>query len=193
MGPYQMVYKHQGVYFSRPGSTPRINSTESPPYAQPTGTYPHELIAYGLTYSVSGALHGLTPPYYGHRDTCRCPCAGQDDHTLTPSWPDAFILARESVHYTSPSQGWGEVKIGGRPGTPKGVQGLHPGITLSGAHYVMPPLQLGIRGPPRRPHGVSVELKEASWATKKFPENEEASWAPKKFPENSAGITGNPW
>jgi len=30
---------------------------------------------------------------------------------------------------------------------------------------------LGVRGPPWRPHGVSVELEEASWATKKFPKN----------------------
>jgi len=30
---------------------------------------------------------------------------------------------------------------------------------------------LGVRGPPWRPHGVSMELKEASWAIKKFLEN----------------------
>ena len=44
----------------------------------------------------------------------------------------------------------------------------------------MPPLQLGICGPPWRLHGVSVELEEASWATKKFLENPE-------------GSTGDPW
>jgi len=42
---------------------------------------------------------------------------------------------------------------------------------LSRAQYVMPPLQLGICEPPWRPHGISVELEEASWATKKFLEN----------------------
>jgi len=71
-------------------------------------------------------------------------------------------------------------KMGGSPRTPKGIQGLHPGIMLSRAQYVAPPLQLGIRGPPWRPHGVSVELEEALWATK-------------KFPENSEGSTGDPW
>ena len=71
-------------------------------------------------------------------------------------------------------------KMGGSPRTPKGIQGLHPGITLSRAQYVMPPLQLGIREPPWRLHGVSVELEEALWATK-------------KFPENSEGSTGDPW
>jgi len=67
------------------------------------------------------------------------------------------------MHYMSLSQGRGEVKIGGRPGTPKGVQGLHPGITLSRAQYVMPPLQLGIHGPPRRPHGLGNAVKGTLW------------------------------
>jgi len=30
---------------------------------------------------------------------------------------------------------------------------------------------VGIRGPPWRLHGISAEIEEASWATKKFPEN----------------------
>jgi len=30
---------------------------------------------------------------------------------------------------------------------------------------------MGVRGPPWRPHGISAELEEASWATKKFLEN----------------------
>jgi len=51
-----------------------------------------------------------------------------------------------------------------------GIQDLHHGNTLSRAQYVVPSLQLDIRGPPWRPHGISAELKDASWATKKFPE-----------------------
>jgi len=116
---------------------------------------------------------------------------------ITPS----FLVNRQANHpqrsmlYMSPGQGQGEVKIvecprmpnsgikgkiGGSPRTLKGIQGLHPGIMLSRAQYVVPPLQLGICRPPWRPHDVSVELKEALWATK-------------KFPENSEGSTGDPW
>jgi len=64
-----------------------------------------------------------------------------------------------------------KVYKGGGPRTPKGTQDLHLGNTLSRAQYVVPPLQLGICGPPWRPHGISAELEEASWATKKFLEN----------------------
>jgi len=58
-----------------------------------------------------------------------------------------------------------------------GTQDLHHGNTLSRAQYVMPSLQLDIRGPPWRPHGISTELEEALWATKKFPENSACSLA----------------
>jgi len=99
------------------------------------------------------------------------------------------------VHYTSLSQGRGEVKLGGCPGTPKGVQGLHPGIMLSRAHYGVPPLQLGNCGPPRRPHRVTAEvhgppprynavkgtLRRALSSAGSGAELEEASWVTQKF------------
>ena len=60
------------------------------------------------------------------------------------------------------------VEVQGHPRTPT------PGIMLSRAHYSAPSLQLGVRGPPRRLHGVSAELEEASWATKNSRKNQRA-------------------
>ena len=116
--------------------------------------------------------------------------------TITPSFPVDWgpIVPRgpcSICHLARARERLKWVVVQGHPRAPKdsnlGIRGemggsprIPKGIMLSRAQYVVPPLQLGICGPPWRPHGVSMELEEASWATK-------------KFLEISEGSTGDPW
>jgi len=127
--------------------------------------------------------------------------------TITPSLPVAWrhtCVAQDHAlcitrprprrgktvgHPRTPNYGI-KVYKGGGPGTLMGTQDLHHGNTPSRAQCVMPSLQLGIRGPPWRPHGISVELKEASWATKKIPENSVSTLATSGDPRADVSAKG---
>ena len=120
---------------------------------------------------------------------------------ITPSYP----VAQRQIHtprtmlYTSPGQGRGEVKkvehprtpnygitgyMGGGPWTYKGIQGLHPGNTLSRAHYAVPSLQHWVSADlhggrmvsaqnSRKPHGQprnSQKFQQALWRPLVTPE-----------------------
>jgi len=50
---------------------------------------------------------------------------------------------------------------------------------------------LGVRGPPWRLHGVSMELEEASWATKKFLENSASTLATTGDPRADVSAKGS--
>jgi len=57
--------------------------------------------------------------------------------------------------------------------------------------YVVPSLQLDIRGPPWRPHGISAELEEALWATKKILGNSVSTLATSGDPRADVSAKGS--
>jgi len=105
--------------------------------------------------------------------------------TITPSYliTQRQVRTPRAVHNASPGQSQGEANqlgVQGRPTTAiTGYMGGGPWTSRPppGQYAVKGTLcralssAMGVRGPPRRPHGISAELKDASWATKKFPEN----------------------
>jgi len=84
-----------------------------------------------------------------------------------------------------------KVYKGRGPGTLMGTWDLHHGSMLSRAQYVMPSLQLDIRGPPWRLHGISMELEGASWATQKFWKNSVSTLATTGDPRADVSAKGS--
>jgi len=136
-------------------------------------------------YATSCAPGAITPSYpIGGRNR-----PGPQAHALcvTQPWLRRGWNGWWSKDPTRAKRGtWAEVH-----GRPCVSNGLRPGNMLSGAQHVVPPLQLGVRGPPWRPHGVSMELEEASWATKKFLENSVSTLATTGDPRADVSAKGS--
>jgi len=76
-------------------------------------------------------------------------------------------------------------------GSPRTSKDSNLGITLSRAHYGAPSLQLGIRGPPRRPHGVGAELEEAFWQPRNSQKNQQAALVTPGDPRAAVAAKGS--
>ena len=91
--------------------------------------------------------------------TSKCPVRAELRHPLKPSLGTVRCPKEKPIGLSRPKQ---VLKHMSCPNSD-----LNGEAMLSRVHYDAPSLQLGIRRPPWRPHGVSVEIEEASWVTKK--------------------------
>jgi len=136
----------------------------------------------------------LVPPMLTETITPSYPVAGDRSVRLGPCTTRHLARARErSKSWASKDtqlwhnglHRWRSMDTCGQPRPPPGQYAVKG--TLCRALSSV----LGVRGPPRRLHGVCVDLEEALWATKKIPENSVSTLATTGDPRADVSAKGS--